>query len=342
MDQEYAYKVLRGFSDSGLPAEVWYLVLLVLSIVAALTAGILWFNNKELRKRIRKYPASWIVDPIEIRRTIDVALLYRSKIDLSFHSDSDIRKTVPCSIVDFSNDISLEIPLSHANGSIMLEREVDCFFNIPTEHSGQYRFYKFTTTITDFTSTGSNISTATLKIPTHLEQTQHRNFLRVSPPSGHYDYLNIIPETKPTLQACLQYIKSSGEYLPENILNEDSKIILADISGGGISIEITKFDTHQSKEMKFANGKFFFVLLGLVDTGNKGILRYLFRCKIRRLYLDSVQAKMSLGLSFETQFTGFNKDTGKPKWINLEGHGCPEIDNWAYQIYLDLYREGIE
>lgn len=342
MDQEYAYQVLQSFSDSGMQTNIWYFVMAVLLIVAALTSLILWYNNKELRKKIKNVPPSWVINANEIRNILENALLSRSKIDLSFHSETQKRKTLPCSLLDIDQEISIELPVSGQNSNIILNRDVDCFFSIPARRKGQHIFFQFTSQVTDISSSNKNSSVAKINIPEHLEQTQNREFLRVSPPSKFYDFVSIFPETPTLAKQCINYIKSNGEVTPESITGNKSKQLLADISGGGISLEITKLDTAKAKELDFAKGKNVFLLLALVDTGSKGIQRYLFICKIRRFYLDPVQGKVQMGLSFENKFEGFNEDNGKPKWINLEGHGCNDIDDWSYNVYLHLYRDGLE
>jgi hypothetical protein len=342
VDQEYAYQVLESFSRNGLPPHIWYLLFGILFVVAVLTIIILWFNNKELRKKVKQFPPSWITDQTEIRQIMDTALLSRSKIDISFHSASEKRKTIPCSILESDPELKLELPVSGKQSGIMLEKNVDIFFSIPTRHKGQYIFYKFTSQVIACDNTGSHISQCVIKTPDHLEQTQHREYLRISPPSRLYDYVNILPEMNPFTKECIEYVKTNGEIAPEDIFGEDSQIILGDISGGGLSLEITKFESSKANDFNFARGKNFLVLLGLVDTGSKGILRYLFLCKIRRFYLDHVQNKAQIGLSFENLFSGFDEETGNPKWLNLEGQGCKQIDDWAYNVYLELYREGLD
>lgn len=342
MDQAYLYKVLRGFSDTGLPSQTWYIIIVVLMSIAALTITILWYNNKEMRKKLNKVPSSWITDYGSIGRILDTALVYRSKIELSFHSSTEKRKTIPCSIVDVGKTINLELPISGKDGKSLKGRQVDCFFSVPTKHAGQVIFYRFTTTVTKYHPKGSNLSIASLMMPDHLEQTQNREFLRVSPPSRFYDYVNIIPDTDQGMKACLKYIKSKGEFSPGYIGGGESKTLLADISGGGVSLEVTSITNRRARALNLAKGQNFLVLLGLVDTGTRGIIRYLFRCKIRRFYLDPVQAKAQLGLSFEAQFKGFDEDSGKPSWVTLKKGGSREMDDWSYNVHLELYREGVE
>lgn len=119
-------------------------------------------------------------------------------------------------------------------------------------------------------------------------------------------------------------------------------MFLSDISGGGLSLELTHMSSKKISRFKLNKGKTFVVLLGLVDTGNRGIVRYLFICKIRRVYLDPTQSRAQIGLSFEAKFKGYDDETKKPVWERFTKGGCPEMDDWSYNLYLELYREGNE
>ncbi len=342
VDQEYLYKVLRGFGETGLPQQTINTLLFVAFCMAVLAGAVLWYNNQQLKKKLNPIPPSWVVDPKKISKIFETALVYRSKIEVSFHSKSEKRKTIPCSISDITNKLLLELPTHDGIGKSWIGRQVDGFFHVPTKQAGLFVFYRFTSVVTDISSKDSPYTYIHLEYPEFLEQTQKREFLRVSPPSRYYDYVNIIPESTQGVKAGLKFILTSGEYSPGYIGGKDSNTNLIDISGGGVSLEITHMNAKRAINLKLAKGQSFLLLLGIVDTGNKGIIRYLFTTRIRRIFIDPTRGKAQIGLSFETQFSGFDETTHKPKWTSLKNKGSSEIDDWAYNLYLELYREGNE
>ncbi|WP_319759432.1 hypothetical protein [Maridesulfovibrio sp.] len=342
VDQEFLYKTLRGFGDTGLPQQTVTMLIIVGFGIVAIAAAVLWYNNRELKKRLNATPTSWITGKKQLEKIFETALVYRSKIDLSFYAKSEKRRTIACSIEDIDGHLKLEIPSNGSIGKSWLGREVNGFFHIPSKQAGMVIFYNFNSVITEVKAKGSQYYNLTLDFPDHIEQTQKREFLRVSPPTRHYDYVNIIPDTKQGMAAGLKFISTNGEYTPGYMGGKDSNVILADISGGGLSLELTHMNSKRAARFKLNKGQNFLVMLSLVDFGNKGIVRHLFIAKIRRLFIDPAQSHAQLGLSFEFQFMGFDEETKKPKWEMVSQNGCPAMDDWTYNLYLELYREGNE
>ncbi len=342
VDQEYLYKVLRGFGETGLPQQTINMLLLVGFCMAVLAGAVLWYNNQQLKKKLNPIPPNWLTGQEKISKIFETALVYRSKIELSFHSKSEKRQTIPCSIADITEELQLEMPSRDGIGKSWIGRQVDGFFHVPTKQAGLVLFYRFTSVVTDISSKGSTYTYIHLGFPEFLEQTQKREFLRVSPPSRYYDYVNIIPDSTQGMKAGLKFIATNGEYSPGYMGGKDSNTNLIDISGGGVSLEITHMSSKRAINLKLAKGQSFLLLLGVVDTGNKGIIRYLFTTRIRRIFIDPTQGKAQIGLSFENQFLGFDEITQKPKWASLKNKGSTEMDDWTYNLYLELYREGNE
>ncbi|WP_421901595.1 hypothetical protein [Maridesulfovibrio sp.] len=342
VDQEFLYKTLRGFGETGLPQQTVNMLIVVGFCIVAIAAAVLWYNNKELKKKLNVVPTSWITDREQLDKIFETALVYRSKIDLSFYSKSEKRRTIACSIEDIENQLILEMPADGNVAKTWVGREVTGFFHVPAKQAGMVIFYNFTSTIVEVKAKGSQYFNLFLSLPEHVEQTQKREFLRVSPPSRHYDYANVIPDTKQGLNAGLKFIATNGEYSPGHMGGKDSSVFLSDISGGGLSLELTHMTTKRASRFKLNKGNNFLVLLSLVDFGDRGIVRHLFVCKIRRVYIDPTQGRAQLGLSFESKFMGFDEDTKRPKWEKVDQNGCPEMDDWTYNLYLELYREGNE
>ncbi len=341
-DQEFLYKTLRGFGETGLPQQTVNMLIVVGFCIAAIVAAVLWYNNKQLKKKLNAVPTSWITDKKQLEKIFETALVYRSKIDLSFHTKSEKRRTIACSIEDITDRLILEIPANGNIGRSWIGREVTCFFHVPAKQSGMVIFYNFNSVISEVNAKGSQYFNLIVELPDHIEQTQKREFLRVSPPSRHYDYVNIIPETKQGKAAGLKFISTNGEYAPGYMGGKEAAVLLSDISGGGLSLELTRMSSKRASHFKLKKGQNFLVLLSLVDFGNKGIVRHLFVTKIRRVFIDPTRGHAQLGLSFESQFMGFDEDSKKPKWEKVGQNGCPEMDDWTYNLYLELYREGNE
>ncbi|NDV27388.1 hypothetical protein [Desulfovibrio sp. JC010] len=342
VDQEFLYKTLRGFGDTGLPQQTVNMLIVVGFCIVAIVAAVLWYNNRELKKKLNAVPMSWITDKDQLEKIFETALVYRSKIDLSFHAKSEKRRTIACAIDDITDRITLEIPANGKIGQSWLGREVTGFFHVPAKQAGMVIFYNFSSVITEVKTKGSQYYNLTIDFPEYIEQTQKREFLRVSPPSRHYDYVNIIPDTKQGVAAGLKFIATNGEYAPGFMGGKDAGIFLSDISGGGLSLELTHMTSKRAAQFKLNKGQNFLVLMSLVDFGDRGIVRHLFVTKIRRIFIDPTQGRAQLGLSFESQFMGFDEDSKKPKWERVTQNGCPEMDDWTYNLYLELYREGNE
>ncbi|CCO24275.1 hypothetical protein [Maridesulfovibrio hydrothermalis] len=342
VDQEYLYKTLRGFGETGLPPQTLNMLMFVGLCLAVTVGAVLWYNNRELKKRLTAHPASWITDQSHLTKIIEAALVYRSKIDLSFYSKSEKRRTIPCTLIDITDNMILEVAAQDGIGKSWIGREVTGFFHIPAKQAGMVIFYNFTSTISDIVPKGSQYVNIHVAFPEYIEQTQKREFLRISPPSRHYDYVNIIPDSKAGMNAGMKYLATNGEYAPGYLGGKDSNVILSDISGGGISLELTHMSSKRAAKLQLNKGQNFLVLLGLVDTGNRGIVRHLFVTKIRRIFIDPTQGRAQLGLSFESKFMGYDEDTKKPRWERYKNEGCPEMDDWTYNLYLELYREGNE
>ncbi len=342
VDQAYLYKVLRGFGETGLPQQTINMLLVMGFCMALLAGAVLWYNNQELKKKLNPIPPNWLTGDSKILKVFETALVYRSKVEISFHSKSEKRKTIPCSISDLSNEVILELPSRDGIGKSWIGREIDGYFHVPTKQSGVVIFYHFVGTINDISSKGSSYTYLHLDFPNYLEQTQKREFLRVAPPSRFYDYVNIIPDSTQGMKAALKFMTTNGEYSPGFMGGSDSRVHLQDVSGGGVSLEMTHMSSKRAANLKLTKGQAFILLMSLVDTGNKGIVRYIFTTRIRRIFIDPGQGKAQIGLSFENQFLGFDENSNKPKWTTLKNKGSAEMDDWAYNLHLELYREGTE
>ena len=52
VDQEFLYKTLRGFGDTGLPQQTINMLIVVGFCLIAIVAAVLWYNNRELKKKL--------------------------------------------------------------------------------------------------------------------------------------------------------------------------------------------------------------------------------------------------------------------------------------------------
>lgn len=138
-------------------------------------------QQQGIEKKLKVVPTSWITDKEQLDTIFETALVYRSKIDLSFHSTSEKRRTVACSIDDIADHLVLEMPANGNVGKSWLGREVTGFFHVPAKQSGMVIFYNFTSIITEVKTKGSQYFNLYVALPDHIEQTQKREFLRVSP-----------------------------------------------------------------------------------------------------------------------------------------------------------------
>ena len=335
----------RQFTTGGL-------IIIAATLAFAVVMILLALFQAHLRRERRKQepPVGWVTKREDVVAILGAALHERSKVDLSFLRLAELRKSVSCSLVRFDEDrgVILELPATVRPGEQWKGRGADCYFRVPLDGGRDRRvFYFFRSEITEIIpGDGKTVyPLLRLRFPDHLVLAQKREFLRIAPPSADVLSLGVVPDEPRNLRACLRCFFYDPEVdgvdaapSEDSCRDGDGLFRLADVSGEGLKAEMRATTKEEEEFYAFTVGKGCHVLLRLRGVAGRADERFFFQAVVRHMFHDPLVGATEIGL----QFTGVAKgldEHGKAVWEVYKERGCPELEQWVVQKYLEMFRE---
>jgi hypothetical protein len=345
LDRQFLETFKNSFFDVSLSSEAFlFLIGLLFFLVVASTAGILF--NKLFRHRKSPFPSNWIVDSKRIRKILENALGERSKLELRFSRD-DLTggRFISGTLSEIgSHTISMELSDLVDVSNAWIGRKLETFFKVSSSKKKDTstgkkdaNFFTFTSEILEVKKTSKEYVAVTITFPPSLEMKQKRTHLRLDPPSRFIYGLRVWPEQRTSSGKVNSNISTWKEPLLELTPDVNDKIILQNISAGGLRLEIQP-DWQKEGTDIFELGKRFMICLDLFNpTANNADRHYLYTT-VRNRFEDFTTRRLEVGLKFLASGFPSISNPDELRWIVTKDDGVEAIDNWVFRRHLELYR----
>ncbi len=305
---------------------------------------VVYFVNIDFRKKDLT-PPSWITNTREILKIFNTALRQRSKMRVSFQREDRGAPSTDGSLVEFSpKGLILELTSIKSLNVHWIDKVVECDFRLrPEADSERQVFYNFTVKILDISKTPEDFVRIRTAPPSHLEQEQKRATLRIEPPQSLIRECSLWRRETVRAHGRADDPETWGDPFLDLETAEPDEITVADISGGGMRLDL-KADIVKKTQAAFDSGGGFYLALSLVNPDTGGPLRFLLNAKLQNVY----SSKETPGLrSFGLLFAGYGESAPEPPhlvvWKAAGAGGVRDLDDWVFSRHLDLYRsKGIE
>ena len=322
------------------PESVVIVVGFFLILVIMVTMTFLF--SKKPKKLTPDTPINWITDKAHVKRLMDSAVVQRSKIRVSFYREENGARSTSAALVSANGqELALEFAsLKNANLA-WVGRDLDCGFNMrDPDNPKLFTNYTFVATIVNTLLVPGDILHVTLAYPERMEITQYRSSLRVEPPEKYVRAVSLwdVNKVKQTAGRA-QHPESWGKPMLASEPKGRQELVLENISGGGLRLKIMP-EALSAHDEKLAVSQQFYCRLTLMDIQMETDTTYYVVCNLLKCFDDCLsKTNLSLGMSFtyegmpeEPPLTGLRWKAVTREW------GVRDLDDWAFEMHLELYR----
>ena len=306
-----------------------------------LTALSFVFSPKP-REFMLEQPITWVTDYKRITEFLNQAVVQRSKVRASFQRDiGTARSSDGTFVASDKNGLTLEMSSITNVASNWVGRTLEMNFRLrmPNQPKLQTTF-SFISDIQSYSLLKDDILQLRISRPLRLEINQNRLHLRVEPPEKYVRTFKVWTEEQVNRQGDPQDPDSWGAPLFASSRDEkESDIVLENVSGGGILMEITP-EALRSRKHKIAVGQQYYSQLTLADHDLSAFHTHYVLLRVMKCYDDCESlSDLSLGMNFSAVGTPNEPPLTGLKWRTVNrDFGIGEIDDWAYELHLELYR----
>lgn len=234
------------------------------------------------------------------------------------------------------HDVPLTMVLTDAPKSDeWAEAPVDIYFHFNV--NGEKTFYHFSSFVQDLQQKGDAWHMTVLR-PSALTNTQRREFVRVTPPTGSVEAITAWPLSAQPLFVLPTNSHSLGRppfaYRPPRVI----LLEMTDISAGGMGLRLPVAQV-RAKQVRCAPGVRFVVLLIVESLRPDGSRQMLWlSATVRRAVLTSDKTHVELGLQF-THWAPTDALTDPLQWEPVEADGeVPFLLRWVSRVNTLLAR----
>ncbi len=314
-------------------------ILLYLVLLSVALVSLFYFVKKRLSAGRESGAQSFfkISSDAQIERILDSALQYNSRFDLHL---SEQKREIFCFFKGRDRGyLLLEPPSQMKIPPKIAGREVEVFFKVKPQ-GDKLTFYKFKSLISEIVAE-DNYQLIKLSMPEVLEMDQKRQHLRLEPPLGHIRKIEVRKVSHDRKGNYHKHIGNFGKpYWSYQAGDENPPIHLMDISGGGVRLKVSTYESRVDKDFIKENPKLLISLVFLYDQNDPGSAEYFHLIgRVKKEYYDGFGNHV-LGLQFEYQAV-FDPDkkviTG---WKQVEPEeGVEDLSTWVVKTHLKLFRE---
>lgn len=337
--------ILSKLFEDSVKGNVSSLSLLVVGlffgVVVVLILLSLFVTRKPV-KRLLDVPSTWITDQNRVLELLDSAVVQRCKIRVSFHRDMGVGRSTDGTLLSSDRGgLTLEIPSLKSINQKWIGRSLDLSFRMKLPDQPQLQSnFGFLAEITGFEQPQEEITIIKLSQPSRLEFNQNRQHLRVDPPEKYVRSVQVwTEESLKRRGAKVQDPETWGQ--PEFSTTAGGKrdLTLENISGGGmrLRIEPSALATTRAKLDQHVN---LVCALTLGGVESPDMTTYYLVCQVLKCF-DDCQSRQRLSLGLVFTATGVIQPpplTGL-RWRSVvRDYGVYELDNWVYELHLELYR----
>ena len=286
-------------------------------------------------------PITWITGYRRILELLDAAMVQRSKIRVSFQRDLGRARSTDGTIVESGKDgIVLEISAVKAINEKWIGRTLECGFRLRLpENPKVMSNFNFLSEVISYEEMDEGVVLVRLSRPLRLELNQNRQHLRVEPPERFVRGIQLWSEDAVRRVGKPLDPDTWGAPLFKTLAGSEKGLKLENISGGGIRLEIAP-PALRVTEHSFALNQQFFCTLTLLDYDETTLNTHYFLCKLVKCYDDcESRSQLSLGLIFSEQGLPQQPPLVGLAWRGVSRDmGIQTMDDWAYELHLELYR----
>ena len=311
-------------------------------VLLAIMVALAFLLAQKPQKLTSDIPSNWILDKDQINKLLDAAVRQRSKIRVSFQHDEKGSRTTDAAMVSADHEeIILEFASIKRDSPEWVGRTMGCEFNMRNPDNPKHMInYFFTAEIHGTNLVSGDILHVSLPYPEHVSITQFRSALRVEPPERYVRAIKIwdAKELRMVEERILTP-ETWGQPLFYSIRGGRNDLRLENISGGGLRLKITSDALLEHKAMMVPNHQFY-CQLNLLDMNQATVSKHYLLCTVVKVFEDrSSRSKITLGMNFAYESRPEIPPKAGLQWkpVNRDW-GVVALDNWAFELHLELYR----
>ncbi|GAB6035501.1 hypothetical protein JCM15519_00600 [Fundidesulfovibrio butyratiphilus] len=337
--------ILSKLFEDSVKGNVSSLSLLVVGLffgamVALILLGL--FVTRKPTKRLLDVPSTWITDQARVLDLLDSAVVQRCKIRVSFHRDMGVGRSTDGTLLSSDqNGLTLEIPSIKVINQNWIGRSLDLSFRMKLPDQPQLQSnFGFMAEIIGFDQPQEDITIIRLSHPGRLEFNQNRQHLRVDPPEKFVSSIQIwTEEILKRRGAKVQEPDTWGPPELSSTAGGKRELTLENISGGGMRLRIEPSVLHTTSA-KIDLRVNLVCSLTLVGVESPDMVTYYLVSQVLKCFDDcQSKQKLSLGLVFTAMGVIQPPPLTGLRWRSVvRDYGVYELDNWVYELHLELYR----
>jgi hypothetical protein len=316
------------------------LVIAFFGCFALLTTFAFVFQKKPV-ELMRDHPMTWITDYHRIMELLEASVTQRSKVRVSFHRDLGAARSTDGTFIDVNkNQVVLEISSIKTINPAWVGRTLQLHFRLRLPEQPQLQTnFGFVSDILSYQHVEEDIIHLNISRPLRLELNQNRLHLRVEPPDKYIKSFCLWPEDAVRRRGDPKEPDSWGDPLYSLDSGVSRDIRLENISGGGLRLEFFP-ETLRTKAHKITVNQQYFCRLTVATPDLSGFSTHYILTKVLKCYDDcDSKSELSLGMSFAGAGVPYEPPLTGLQWRTVNrDFGISELDDWAYELHLELYR----
>lgn len=286
-------------------------------------------------------PVTWVTDYNLMSNFLNAAVTQRCKVRASFTGhDNRARSTDGVFIESGKDGLLLELSTIKRSNPAWVGRSLELTFRLRLPDQPQvHTIFTFVSDIKSVRQSPDGIPQMLVSRPLRLEINQNRQHLRVDPSEKYLKAFKLWTEeqvrrrgdiTDPDTWGVPAYVTQSGA---------ENDIGLENVSGGGLRVKVSP-GALRSKDLRITVGEVFIAQLTLAEPDFSGFKTHYLQMRLLKCY-DDCESKTELSLGMIYIAVGEPNDpplTGL-RWRSVNrDHGLAVMDDWAYEVHLEMYR----
>lgn len=297
--------------------------------------------SKKPKELMLDHPMTWITDYHRIMELLDAAVTQRSKIRVSFHRDLGAARSTDGTFIDVNkNQLILEMSSIKTINPAWVGRTLQLHFRLRMPEQPQIQTdFGFISDIQSYKQIEEDIIHLIISRPLRLELNQNRLHLRVEPPAKYIKSFCLWREDDVRRHADTKDPDSWGDPLYCWDSGASRDIRLQNISGGGLRLEIVP-EALRTKANKITVNQQYFCRLTLASPDLTSFTTHYILTQVLKCYDDcDSKSDLSLGMNFASTGVPYDPPLTGLHWRTVNrDFGITELDDWAYELHLELYR----
>jgi hypothetical protein len=332
----------RMFEDILAGRVTFESILLVLAFFGSfiLLTTLAFVFQKKPREIMLDHPVTWVTELPRIMELLDAAVVQRSKVRVSFHRDLGGARSSDGTLIDAGkNELTLEMSSIKTINPAWVGRtlELNFMLRLPDQPKILSTF-SFISEILAYKQEQEDILQLRISRPLRLELNQNRLHLRVEPPAKYVRGFMLWPEDD-VRRRDPRDPDSWGEALYSSGAGLASEIEIENISGGGMRVEVSP-GALRAKENKISVNQQYYSQFTLAAPDFTSFTTHYVLMRVLKCYDDcDSKSRLSLGFNFAAAGVPSEPPLTGLKWRTVNrDFGIRELDDWAYELHLELYR----